>query len=159
MNGFNQSLPGIAFGSGTAGFSIINNSASTDSTLTFSGLTVDRSFSGAIKDGPTRKISLVMNSAGRAQILNGTSTYSGTTSITAGTLRAGAAAGGQAFGNLSAVALANTSGATLDLNGFNQTVGSLAGGGASGGSSATGGVSSPVEELPHSPAAPTGATR
>jgi len=133
MNGFNQSLPGIAFGSGTAGFSIINNSASTDSTLTFSGLTVDRSFSGAIKDGPTRKISLVMNSAGRAQILNGTSTYSGTTSITAGTLRAGAAAGGQAFGNLSAVALANTSGATLDLNGFNQTVGSLAGGGASGG--------------------------
>ena len=65
--------------------------------------------------------------------LSGTNTYTGATTVTLGTLRAGAAAGGQAFGNLSAVSLANTAGVTLDLNGFNQTIGSLAGGGASGG--------------------------
>jgi fibronectin-binding autotransporter adhesin len=141
MNGFNQTLPGMG---GPAGFSITNNSATTDSTLTFSGLTANRTFNGVIKDGPTRKISLVINSAGQVQILNGTSTYTGTTSITAGTLRAGAAAGGQAFGNLSAVSLANTSGVTLDLNSFSQTIGSLAGGGSTGGSVTTGTLASSV---------------
>lgn len=65
--------------------------------------------------------------------LSGTNTYIGATQVTGGTLRAGAAAGGQAFGNGSAVTLANTSGVVLDLNGFNQSIGSLAGGGASGG--------------------------
>jgi fibronectin-binding autotransporter adhesin len=131
LNGYDQSFGGL---SGGNVFTITNNSASTDSTLTFSGLTADRTYSGVITDGTgSRKISLVMNSAGRAQILSGTSSYSGSTTITTGTLRAGAAAGGQAFGNLSPVTLANTSGATLDLNGFNQTIGSLAGGGTTGG--------------------------
>ena len=66
-------------------------------------------------------------------ILNGTNTYTGATTVTAGTLRAGAAAGGQAFGNLSAVTTANVAATVLDLNGFSQTIGSLAGGGATGG--------------------------
>jgi fibronectin-binding autotransporter adhesin len=66
-------------------------------------------------------------------ILTGTSTYNGATTVTAGTLRAGAAAGGQAFGNLSAVTTANVATAILDLNGFSQTIGSLAGGGVNGG--------------------------
>jgi autotransporter-associated beta strand protein len=65
--------------------------------------------------------------------LTATNTYTGATTISAGTLQAGATAGGQAFGNLSAVTLANVSGATLALNNFNQTIGSLAGGGATGG--------------------------
>ncbi len=77
---------------------------------------------------------------GSAQLtLSGTSTYTGATTLTSGTLRAGAAAGGQAFGNLSAVSLANAAGVTLDLNGFSQTIGSLAGGGASGGTVSLGG--------------------
>lgn len=66
-------------------------------------------------------------------ILSGTSTYTGPTTVSAGTLRAGAAAGGQAFGNGSAVALADVAGVSLDLNGFSQTIGSLAGGGSTGG--------------------------
>jgi fibronectin-binding autotransporter adhesin len=66
-------------------------------------------------------------------ILGGTNAYTGSTNITGGTLRAGAAAGGQAFGINSAVTLSNTSGVTLELNGFAQTIGSLAGGGATGG--------------------------
>jgi autotransporter-associated beta strand protein len=65
--------------------------------------------------------------------LTGTNTHSGTTTISAGTLQAGAAAGGQAFGNGSAVTLADTAGATLNLNSFSQTIGSLAGGGTTGG--------------------------
>jgi hypothetical protein len=128
---YNSTLPTTGNGG-----RITNNSSSSDATLTLAGLTTDYNFYGAITDGTaSRKMSLVLNSPGRAQILSGTdkSTYSGSTAILSGTLRAGAAGGGQSFGNLSALTLSNTSGATLDLNGFNQTIGSLAGGGTAGG--------------------------
>src|SRR5205085_4823904 len=52
-------------------------------------------------------------------------TYTGATTVGAGVLRAGIT---NALGTNSAVSIAT--GATLDLNGFNQTVGSFAGGGA-----------------------------
>ncbi|MFK9326089.1 autotransporter-associated beta strand repeat-containing protein, partial [Escherichia coli] len=54
--------------------------------------------------------------------LSGTNAYTGATVINAGTLEAGASG---AFASASAFTVA--SGATLDLNGFNQTIGSLAG--------------------------------
>jgi YVTN family beta-propeller protein/autotransporter-associated beta strand protein len=54
--------------------------------------------------------------------LSGSSTYTGATSVNAGTLQAGAV---NAFSPFSAFTVA--SGATLDLNSFNQTIGSLAG--------------------------------
>ena len=63
-------------------------------------------------------------------ILSGANTYQGATSIQAGTLQAGSTS---AFGSNSAVTLANVAGATLNLNGFNNSIGSLAGGGAAGG--------------------------
>jgi autotransporter-associated beta strand protein len=66
-------------------------------------------------------------------VLTATNTYSGATTVNLGTLRAGAAAGGQAFGSGSAVTLANAASTFLDLNGFSQTIGSLAGGGGTGG--------------------------
>lgn len=62
-------------------------------------------------------------------VLSGTNTYSGGTTISAGTLRAGST---QAFGT-GLMTLANTAGATLDLNGFNASVSALQGGGPSGG--------------------------
>ena len=62
--------------------------------------------------------------------LSGANTYTGATTINAGTLRV---AGGAAIADTSAVTLANVAGATLDLNGTNETIGSLAGGGAAGG--------------------------
>ena len=65
--------------------------------------------------------------------LSGTNAYTGATTVSGGILRAGAAAGGQAFGSNSAVTLANTAGVALDLNDFDQTIGSLAGGGTTGG--------------------------
>lgn len=57
-------------------------------------------------------------------------TYTGSTTVTTGTV---AAANANALSAASAFTLANTAGVALDLRGFNQTIGSLAGGGASGG--------------------------
>jgi autotransporter-associated beta strand protein len=57
-------------------------------------------------------------------VLAGPNTYTGATNVNAGTLRAGAA---NAFSPFSAFSVA--SGATLDFNSFNQTIGSLAGAG------------------------------
>ena len=62
--------------------------------------------------------------------LSGVITYTGATTINAGTLRV---AGGAAIADTSAVTLANVAGAILDLSGTNETIGSLAGGGAAGG--------------------------
>jgi fibronectin-binding autotransporter adhesin len=64
-------------------------------------------------------------------ILNAANTYSGNTTINAGALRLAVANDRLPTGT--AVTLANVSGAVLDLNGFSQTIGSLAGGGATGG--------------------------
>ncbi|HYZ45185.1 MAG TPA: autotransporter domain-containing protein, partial [Xanthobacteraceae bacterium] len=57
--------------------------------------------------------------------LSGANTYTGPTAVNAGTLQAGAV---NAFSSASAFMIAR--GATLDLAGFNQTIGSLAGAGA-----------------------------
>jgi len=62
--------------------------------------------------------------------LSGANTYTGTTTVNAGTLQL---AGGSAIADTSAVVLANVAGAVLDLNGTNETIGTLSGGGATGG--------------------------
>ena len=64
-----------------------------------------------------------------ALTLSGTNTYTGTTTINAGTLTA---SGGSAIADTSAVVLANAAGATLNLAN-NETIGNLSGGGAAGG--------------------------
>jgi fibronectin-binding autotransporter adhesin len=56
--------------------------------------------------------------------------YSGATTISGGTLQAGVAG---AFSASSAISLADASGVGLDLNNFNNTIASLAGGGTAGG--------------------------
>jgi autotransporter-associated beta strand protein len=68
--------------------------------------------------------------------LGGASTYVGPTTVSAGTLKAGVASVADvsgAFGRNSAVTLANVAGAKLDITGYNTQIGSLAGGGATGG--------------------------
>ncbi len=63
--------------------------------------------------------------------LSGANTYSGGTStINSGTLQLGA---NSTLPTTTAVSIANTSGAILDVNGKTQTIGSLAGGGGTGG--------------------------
>ena len=58
-------------------------------------------------------------------VLNKANTYTGATTVSAGTLKAGVAT--QAFGNNSVVTLNNTDGGGLNLNNFNNTIGSLNG--------------------------------
>ena len=85
--------------------------------------------------------------------LGGANTYSGTTSISTGTLKAGSTG---AFSASSAITLANTAGATLDTTGFNTTVGSLAGGGTNGGNVTLGAATLSVGGDNTSPAAYAG---
>jgi autotransporter-associated beta strand repeat len=64
---------------------------------------------------------IVNGSGGLIQTLSGTSDYSGATKVEQGTLQAGAA---DSFSASSAHTV--SSGATLDLNNFDETIGSLA---------------------------------
>ena len=104
----------LAFGAttltGNATFNVGNGTAGGSSTLTL----------GAVGDGGNGFG--LTKSGSSTLILNGAGTYSGATTVNAGILRAGTT---QAFGINSAV----TTNAVLDLNGFNNSIGSLAGSG------------------------------
>ena len=116
LNGFNQTVAGLA-GSGSTG-KIVNHSTTSDSILTLAGLTADRNFIGAITDGNNGRItSLVMNGSGRTQTLSGANTYSGDTTVNAGTLTLSNAPdplNANAANDASTITIAST-GATLDL--------------------------------------------
>lgn len=87
-------------------------------------------FSGTISDlGAPSSLHLVKVGAGTLT-LSGANTYSGTTTVNGGVLASGTA---NALPATTAVTLANTAGAALDLNGNSQTIASLAGGGTTGG--------------------------
>jgi autotransporter-associated beta strand protein len=97
-------------------------------TLGSGTLTIDGaggSFSGVISGTG----GVIMAGTG-IQSLSGANTYTGATIINAGTLQLGA---DNALPSGCAVVLANAATAILDLNSFNATIASLAGGGATGG--------------------------
>ena len=103
----------IALGSLNRTVEVANGSAATDAIL-----------SGVISGTG----GLVKSGAG-ALTLNGTNTYTGATTINAGTL---SISGGAAIANNGTVTLANTAGVALNVN-TSETIGSLQGGGATGG--------------------------
>jgi len=114
LNGFNQTIAGIYGPSAANTNNKITNNGATDSVLTLSGLGSNYTFGGVIADGSTKKTSLVMNSAGRSQTLAGVNTYSGATTISAGTLALGSG-GSIATSGTVTVGSAGSSGAVLDL--------------------------------------------
>lgn len=127
LNGFNQQIAGLSHAGNTM---LKNVHSATAATLTINN-TSNYSFDGSI----TGAVSLVKSGAGvqtltLTNLANGASSHTGTTTINGGILRAGAAG---ALSANSAVTLADTAGATLDLAGFAQTIASLAGGGVTGG--------------------------
>ncbi len=112
---------GIGFNGGTISLQVgVNNGSGT--------------FTGVILAGSS-PIALTKLGTG-TQTLSGVNTYTGSTTVSAGTLKLGAAG---VIPDASAVTVA--SGATLDMNSKNETIGSLAGAGivdnAAGGSSVT----------------------
>jgi autotransporter-associated beta strand protein len=86
--------------------------------------TIDTNGLGATLSGVLSGGGALTKDGAGTLLLSGVNTYTGATLVSAGTLQAGAAG---AFAPASAFTVA--SGATLDLNGFSQTIGSLAGGG------------------------------
>jgi len=85
--------------------------------------------SGVVSARLGGSVGLLKSTAGTV-VLSGTSSYGGATAITGGLLQLGVA---DALPAATAVTLSNSAGTVLDLNGFNQTIGSLAGGSSSGG--------------------------
>ncbi|HLP78674.1 MAG TPA: autotransporter-associated beta strand repeat-containing protein, partial [Candidatus Paceibacterota bacterium] len=79
LNGFNQALTGLADG-GVSASEVITNSAASTSTLTLN-LSAPNTFSGVIAG----KVALVQNGTG-SLLLAGTNSYTGDTTINAGTL-------------------------------------------------------------------------
>src|SRR5690606_8483573 len=75
-------------------------------------------------------------------VLSGANTYTNTTEITGGTLRAGSTT---AFGGTGRVNFGNTAGVVLDLDGFDNTVTALMGGGANGGDVELGGATLTID--------------
>jgi len=100
----------------TRTFTVADGTAASD--LAISGIISGITF-GLTKDGPG------------TLLLSRANTYTGGTIVNGGTLKAGIIT--SAFGVTSSVTLANSAGVTLDITGFNNTIGSLTGGGANGG--------------------------
>lgn len=126
------SLATPATGTNTATIAIANGQT----------FTVNQSADGIYAGTLSGSGSFVRTGAGLLT-LSGASTYTGTTTVTAGILKAGVASVANisgAFGKNSALTLANTAGAAIDLNGYNTQIGSLAGGGAAGGNVILGGA-------------------
>ncbi|HSH96368.1 MAG TPA: autotransporter-associated beta strand repeat-containing protein, partial [Roseimicrobium sp.] len=119
-----------------AGTPVVENASATGATLTVSKASGTSTYAGVMRDGTGGgALSLTKSGAGTL-VVTGANTYTGTTTVTAGTLRAGVGSVANvsgAFGNNSAVILANTAGVVLDLASFSTQLGSLSGGGTTGG--------------------------
>jgi autotransporter-associated beta strand protein len=96
--------------------------ASRDITVVFKSDTL--TFANSINNGSG--ISGITKKGEGTLVLSGVNGYTGTTHIQAGILRVGAS---DCIGGRSAIVLDNTRGAVFNLNGYRDTVGSLAGGG------------------------------
>jgi autotransporter-associated beta strand protein len=127
LNGNSQTVADL-IRSGT-GTSRVVNGKSTSAILTITN-TGDAAFTGILGgSGSNENVFGLTKSGAGTLTLSGVNTYTGATAIAAGTL---ALSGGSAIADTSAVSLANDATAILLLN-ANETIGSLAGGGATGG--------------------------
>jgi fibronectin-binding autotransporter adhesin len=134
---------------GAAGATVLTLSGSNDNLNTISGI---------IANGSATTLS-VTKAGNSTWVLSGANTYTGPTTVTEGTLLAGVASVANvsgAFGNNSAVIIATTGEANLNLNGFNTQIGSLTGGSSNAGMVALGSSTLTVGGDNSSPAAYAG---
>ncbi len=123
---------GVNFAMGAlsgSGVMVGNSSGDSFTTVTLGNTNDGGVFSGVIANGSGDALSFIKTGTG-TETLSGDNTYTGSTTIDGGTLQVRSA---DALPTNTAVTLANVAGAALNLNGFNVTIGSLAGGGAVGG--------------------------
>ncbi|MFN3529808.1 MAG: autotransporter-associated beta strand repeat-containing protein [Bacteroidia bacterium] len=97
--------------------------------LTLSRSSGNSTYNGTIVDGANGTMGIV-KAGGYTQRFGGVNTYTGATIINGGLLKAESTT---FIGSSTAVTLANVAGAELDITGFNTTIGSLSGGGSTGG--------------------------
>ena len=154
------SFTGMSLGAGSGGNSTltptdtnisitgaVNSTTNSAKTLILDGNIAGNSISGDITNG-SNVLSLTKSGASTwtlsgintytgtttvsagTLVLSGTNTGAGATNVIGGTLQAGAAL---AFNPNSAVTMTDAAAAVLDLNGYSNSIGSLAGGGGTGG--------------------------
>ena len=116
--------PGPVFTGGIMQFAGANITSALPISLQAAGGTFDTNGNNATLSGAISGPGSLTKIGAGTLTLSGAGTYTGATAVNVGTLQAGAV---NAFSPFSAFTIA--SGATLDLNSFNQTIGSLAGAG------------------------------
>ena len=119
LNNFDQTIPSLS-GGGANGGNVLLGSATLTQTGTYG------TYSGSIQDTG----GLTLSGSGTFQLTGTNNTYSGVTTVNSGTLKAGA---DNAFSPNSAITTADAVSATVNLNGYDQTIPSISGGGSSGG--------------------------
>jgi fibronectin-binding autotransporter adhesin len=119
LNGASRTIISLAT-AGIAANQKITNTAAAAATVNYTGATTS-TFGGVIENGSGGSTTAVtVNNASANLTLSGENTYTGLTTITAGTLKIGATNAINS-GN----ALTNIAAGTFDLNGFDQTLGTL----------------------------------
>jgi autotransporter-associated beta strand protein len=112
LAGFNETV-GILSGDSTG--MITNSLASSTSVLTTSFASGNQTYSGAIQDGGVGKVVALTKLGGGSLTLSGTNTYSGTTTLTTGTLIAGS---DSAFGS----GIFSLNGGTIQASGGDRSL-------------------------------------
>ena len=117
LNGYSTVIGAI--NSLRAGAGLIENGGASDGVLTVdTSMLGDSHFSGLLRDGGAGKFALVKTGAGLLR-LSGISSYTGSTTVTGGTLQAFSST---AFSTASDFVVTN---GMLDVNGYSQTIASL----------------------------------
>lgn len=133
-------------------------SSTTAQTLSLGG-SLAGTFSGKIINGSGAGVVSVSKVLANTWTLSGANTYTGATTVNLGTLQAGVASVANvsgAFGNNSAITMANVASTNLNITGFNTQIGSLTGGGTTGGNVVLGAATLTVGGNNTSPAAYAG---
>lgn len=118
LNGASRTIIQLATG-GTPANQTIGNSGSTAATLNYTGANTTN-FGGVIQNvlaAGNSTTALTLNNAAAILTLSGPNTYTGLTTVTAGTLKVGAAGAINSGNNLTTAAVG-----IFDLNGFSQTL-------------------------------------
>ena len=127
LNGFSQTIGELRTGSA----SLYKTGTRTIGSTTAATLTVNQA-TNSTYDGTITGLMALTKSGSGTLTLAGSNRSAGAVTLSAGTIAAGTV-NTNVLGGSAAYTLANVSGARLNLNGFNNTIGSLAGGGTLGG--------------------------